>query len=89
MLELLNKVWDLADLIEARFSRGYAKTVFLSCFQRGDRACGFSVEKKRLTISTLSIKLLLMFTDLFNAIAFANASTAGQVSSTQQMMEML
>jgi hypothetical protein len=47
------------------------------------------VEKKRLTISTLSIKLLQMFTDLFNAIAFANASTAGQVTSTQQMMEML
>jgi hypothetical protein len=47
------------------------------------------IEKKRLTISTLSIKLLQMFTDLFNAIAFANASKAGQVSSTQQMMEML
>jgi hypothetical protein len=47
------------------------------------------VEKKRLTISTLSIKLLQMFTDLLNAIAFANASTAGQVTSTQQMMEML
>jgi len=27
-------------LIEAHFSRGYAKTVVLSCFQRGDRACG-------------------------------------------------
>ena len=40
MLELLNKVWDLANLIKARFSRGYAKTVDLSCFQRGDRACG-------------------------------------------------
>jgi hypothetical protein len=47
------------------------------------------IEKKRLTISSLSIKLLQMFTDLFNAIAFANASKAGQVSSTQQMMEML
>ena len=71
----------------------YAKTVALSCFQRGDCACGSAllgcVEKKRLTISTLSIKILQMFTDLFNAIAFANASTAGQVSSTQQMMEML
>ena len=38
--ELLNKVWGLADLIKARFSRGYAKTVDQSCFQRGDRACG-------------------------------------------------
>ena len=37
---LLNKVWDLADLIKDRFSRGYAKTVVLSCFQRGDRASG-------------------------------------------------
>jgi len=36
----LNKVWDLADLIEVRFSCGYAKTVVLNCFQRGDRACG-------------------------------------------------
>jgi hypothetical protein len=85
----LNKVWDHADLIEDRFSRGYAKTVVPSCFQRGDCACGVGVEKKRLTISTLSIKHLQMFTDLFNAIAFANASTAGQVTSTQQMMEML
>jgi hypothetical protein len=41
LLELLNKVWDLADLIEDRFSRGYAKTVAQSCFQRGSRACGF------------------------------------------------
>jgi hypothetical protein len=40
LLELLNKVWDLADLIKARFSRGYAKTVVLSYFQRGDCACG-------------------------------------------------
>ena len=40
MLELLNKVCDLADLVEYRFSRGYAKTVVLSCFQRGDCACG-------------------------------------------------
>ena len=85
----MNQVYDLVNLIKARFSRGYAKTVVLSCFQRGDRACGVGVEKKRLTISTLSIKLLQMFTDLFNAIAFANASTAGQVTSTQQMMEML
>jgi len=38
--ELLNQVWGLADLIKARFSRGYAKTVAQSCFQRGDRACG-------------------------------------------------
>jgi hypothetical protein len=38
--ELLNKVCDLADLIEDRFSRGYAKTVAQSCFQRGDRAGG-------------------------------------------------
>jgi hypothetical protein len=43
---------------------------------RGYRAFG-DIEKKRLTISTLSIKLLQMFTDFFNAIAFANASTAG------------
>ena len=43
LLELLNKVWDLADLIKARFSRGYAKTVVLSWVQRGSRACGFSV----------------------------------------------
>ena len=35
LLELLNKVCDLANLIEVRFSRGYAKTVALSCFQRG------------------------------------------------------
>jgi hypothetical protein len=41
LLELLNKVCDLADLIEDRFSRFYAKTVVLSCFQLGDRACGF------------------------------------------------
>ena len=40
LLELLDKVCDLANLIETRFSRGYAKTVVLSCFQRGDRACG-------------------------------------------------
>ena len=40
--EFLNKVWDLANLIKASFSRGYAKTVVLSCFQRGDRACGFN-----------------------------------------------
>ena len=33
--ELLNKVCDLANLIEERFSRGYAKTVVLSSFQRG------------------------------------------------------
>ncbi len=52
--------------------------------QRGDRACG-CVEKKRLTISTLSFKLLQMFTELFNAIAFANASTAGQFTSNQLM----
>ena len=45
-------------------------------------------DKKRLTISTLSIKLLQMFTDLFYAIAFANASTAGQVTSTRHMTEM-
>ena len=57
-------------------------SAWLTCFW-------LDVEKKRLTISTLSIKLLQMFTDLFNAIAFANASTAGQVSSTQQAMEML
>jgi len=38
--ELLNKVWDLADLIEDRFSRGYAKTVALSCFQRWSRVFG-------------------------------------------------
>ena len=38
LLELLNKVWDLVNLIEARFSRGYAKTVVLSCFQRWGRA---------------------------------------------------
>jgi hypothetical protein len=30
--ELLNKVWDLANLIKARFSHGYAKTVVLNCF---------------------------------------------------------
>jgi hypothetical protein len=34
LLELLNKVWDLANLIEVRFSRGYAKTVAQSYFQR-------------------------------------------------------
>jgi hypothetical protein len=38
--ELLNKVCDLANLIEVRFSRGYAKTVALSFFQRGSRAFG-------------------------------------------------
>jgi hypothetical protein len=42
LLELLNKVWDLVNLIEARFSSGYAKTVALSCFQRGDRARGLT-----------------------------------------------
>jgi hypothetical protein len=41
LLELLNKVWDLG-LIEDRFSRGYAKTVVLSCFQRGYRAVGLA-----------------------------------------------
>ena len=45
-LEHLNKVCDLANLIEASFSRGYAKTVVLSCFQRGDRACGASTKLK-------------------------------------------
>jgi hypothetical protein len=40
--ELLNKVWDLANLIEVRFCSGYAKTVALSCFQRVYRAVGFS-----------------------------------------------
>jgi hypothetical protein len=34
----LNKVCDLANLIEVRFSRGYAKTVALSCYQRWRRA---------------------------------------------------
>ena len=37
---LLNKVCDLANLIEVRFCSGYAKTVVLSCFQRGYRARG-------------------------------------------------
>jgi hypothetical protein len=40
LLELLDKVCDLVMQIEARFSRGYAKTVAESCFQRGYRACG-------------------------------------------------
>ena len=44
-LEHLNKVWDLANLIEASFSRGYAKTVVLSCFQSGDRAFGLMWRK--------------------------------------------
>jgi hypothetical protein len=30
----VNKVWDL------QIFNGYAKTVVLSCFQRGSRACG-------------------------------------------------
>jgi hypothetical protein len=42
LLELLNKVCDLANLIEVRFSRGYAKTVALSCFKRWSRAFGLS-----------------------------------------------
>jgi hypothetical protein len=42
LLELLNKVWDLANLIEVRFSRRYAKTVAQSYFQRGYRAFGLS-----------------------------------------------
>jgi hypothetical protein len=28
LLELLNKVWDLADLVEVRFSRGSQKPLF-------------------------------------------------------------
>jgi hypothetical protein len=38
----LDKVCDLANLIEVRFSRGYAKTVALSCFKRWSRAFGLS-----------------------------------------------
>ena len=48
--KLLNKVWGLEGCggsgglkLGRRFSRGYAKTVVLSCFQRGDRAFGGEV----------------------------------------------
>ena len=37
---LLNKVWDLDDLIEAHFFAATQKPSQQVCFQRGDRACG-------------------------------------------------
>ncbi len=37
---LLNKVCDLADLIEAHFFAATQKTSQQVCFQRGDRAFG-------------------------------------------------
>jgi hypothetical protein len=88
LLELLNKVWDLANLIEDRFSCGYAKTVVLSCFQRWSRASGLACEKT-LDHRNFINQTLQMFTDLSNANNFAYVATTGQVTSIHQMIHML